>query len=172
VRTHINTNHQHSIRLRVYLVIYDLRLHLRVRDPTTWFLRCVGTAFEHFPLGSHNSCMVTAIGSYDQGELAFSCRWTGWAWDITGWSSRLHENYRSFLRRIYRICPNLTKENWRISTCNRLNLQTLGSQPVMPKNLPNHCLARVWRGPYLSLMNTRKSQKKLTLQYFIISDTK
>ena len=26
-----------------------------------------------------------------------------------------------------------------MSTCNRLNLQALGSQPVMPKNLPNHC---------------------------------
>ena len=25
-----------------------------------------------------------------------------------------------------------------MSTCNRLDLQTLGSQPVMPKNLPNH----------------------------------
>ena len=24
-------------------------------------------------------------------------------------------------------------------TCNRLDLQTLGSQPVMPKNLPDHC---------------------------------
>ena len=28
-----------------------------------------------------------------------------------------------------------------MSTCNRLDLQTLGSQPVMPTNLPNHwCL--------------------------------
>ena len=27
---------------------------------------------------------------------------------------------------------------WRMSTCNRLNLQTLGSQPVMSKNLPDH----------------------------------
>ena len=26
-----------------------------------------------------------------------------------------------------------------MSTCNRLDLQALGSQPVMPKNLPNHC---------------------------------
>ena len=26
-----------------------------------------------------------------------------------------------------------------MSTCNRLDLQTLGSQPVMPKNLPDHC---------------------------------
>ena len=28
-----------------------------------------------------------------------------------------------------------------MSTCNRLELQTLGSQPVMPKNLPNQWLA-------------------------------
>ena len=27
----------------------------------------------------------------------------------------------------------------KMSTCNRLDLQTLGSQPVMPKNLPDHC---------------------------------
>jgi hypothetical protein len=26
-----------------------------------------------------------------------------------------------------------------MSTCNRLDLQTLGSQPIMPKNLPEHC---------------------------------
>ena len=26
-----------------------------------------------------------------------------------------------------------------MSTCNRLDLQTLGSQPMMPKNLPDHC---------------------------------
>jgi hypothetical protein len=38
-------------------------------------------------------------------------------------------------RGIYRIYPNLIKENRRMSTCNRLDLQTLGSQPVMPKNL-------------------------------------
>ena len=35
---------------------------LRVRDHTTWFWRCVGTAFGHFLLGSHNF-MVTALGS-------------------------------------------------------------------------------------------------------------
>ena len=27
-----------------------------------------------------------------------------------------------------------------MSTCNRLDLQTVGSQPVMPKNLPDHCV--------------------------------
>ena len=41
-------------------------------------------------------------------------------------------------RGIYRIYPNLVKENRRMSTCNRLDLQTLGSQPIMPKNLPGH----------------------------------
>ena len=34
------------------------------------------------------------------------------------------------------------KENRRMSTCNRLDLQTLESQPVMPKNLPDHWLER------------------------------
>ena len=40
------------------------------------------------------------------------------------------------LRGIYRIYPNLIKKNRRLSTYNRLDLQTLGSQPVLPKNLP------------------------------------
>ena len=43
-------------------VTYDFTLHLRVCDHTTWFWRCVGTAFGHFLLGSHNF-MVTAPGS-------------------------------------------------------------------------------------------------------------
>ena len=29
------------------------------------------------------------------GELATSYKWTCWVWEITGWSSRLQENYRS-----------------------------------------------------------------------------
>ena len=29
-----------------------------------------------------------------------------------------------------------------MSTCNRLDLQTLGSQPIMPKNLPHHWIHR------------------------------
>ena len=40
---------------------------------------------------------------------------------------------------IYRIYPNLIKEYRRMSACNRFDLQTLGSQSVMPKNLPDHC---------------------------------
>jgi hypothetical protein len=32
----------------------------------------------------------------------------------------------------------LIKRNRRMSTCNRLELQTLRSQLIMPKNLPDH----------------------------------
>ena len=46
-------------------------------------------------------------------------------------------------KRIYRTYPNLIEEKRRMSTCNRLDLQTLGSQPVMPKNLPDHCPNRI-----------------------------
>ena len=39
-----------------------------------------------------------------------------------------------------------------MSTCNRLDLQTLGSYLVMPKNLPNHWLRSrgVWLDPTLN----------------------
>ena len=53
----------------------------------------------------------------------------------------VHQDCRKItdhFRGIYRIYPNLIKENRRMSTCNRLDLQTLGSQLVMPKNLPDH----------------------------------
>ena len=43
----------------------------------------------------------------------------------------------NYFRGICEIHPNLMKEIRRMSTCNRWDLQTLGSQPVMPKNLPN-----------------------------------
>jgi hypothetical protein len=42
-------------------------------------------------------------------------------------------------RGFYRIYPNFIKEYRRMSTCNRSNSQTLGSQRIMPKNLTNHC---------------------------------
>ena len=49
-------------------------------------------------------------------------------------------------RDIYRILyPNLIKENRRMSACNRLDMPTLGSQPViMPKILPDHWFHLQW----------------------------
>ena len=44
-------------------------------------------------------------------------------------------------RGIYRIYPNLIKEDRRMSTCNQLDLQTLGSQLIiMPKKSPRSLL--------------------------------
>ena len=41
------------------------------------------------------------LHTYDRGEPAVSYEWTGWIWEITNWwSSRLQENYRSFLRNL------------------------------------------------------------------------
>ena len=79
-------------------------------------------------MGSTLSC----VGSNDRGEPAVSYKWTGWVWEMTDWSSRLQENYRSFERNLGNM-PNLIKEIWRMSTCNRLDLQTLGLNRLCPK---------------------------------------
>ena len=53
--------------------------------------------------------------------------------------------FTDHFRGVYGIYSNLMKGNWRMWTCNRLDLQTLGSQPViLPKNLPDHCPGH-WR---------------------------
>ena len=52
-------------------------------------------------------------------------------------------------RGIYWIYRTLIKENQRMWTCNRLDLQAVGSEPVMPKNLPDHWLVLRWSLPQL-----------------------
>jgi hypothetical protein len=43
-------------------------------------------------------------------------------------------------RKSCRIYPKLVEKLRKISTYNQLDLETLGSQPIMPKNLPGHWL--------------------------------
>jgi len=50
---------------------FTLTYHLKVRDHTMCFRRCLGTAFAHFLLGSHNF-MVTSFGSCVKWPLHFS----------------------------------------------------------------------------------------------------
>jgi hypothetical protein len=57
---HVWGPYMNRMPLKLHLV--DFTLHLKVRDHTTWFWRCVGTAFRHLLLDSHNF-MVTALGS-------------------------------------------------------------------------------------------------------------
>ena len=55
---------------------------------------------------------------------------------------KITDDIKGIYRRIY---PDLITENRRMSTCNLLDLQTRGSQPIsMPKNLPNHCFQVQW----------------------------
>ena len=42
------------------------------------------------------------------------------------------------LRGIYGVHLKLIKKNGKITTCNWLDLETLGSQSIMQKNLPGH----------------------------------
>ena len=52
-------------------------------------------------------------------------------------------------------------------TCNRSDLQTLGSQPVMPKNLPDHCyMATRMHVSYKEWAGTSNSHSSCSLRYF------
>ena len=63
-----------------------------------------------------------------------------WVWKIIGWSSRLQKIINHF-RGIYEIYLELTKKKWKIITCNRLDLETLGFWPIMPhKSHRAYCL--------------------------------
>jgi hypothetical protein len=42
-------------------------------------------------------------------------------------------------RGIIEKCPHFMKKNRKMSTCNRLDWETLGSPPIMSKFLPGHC---------------------------------
>ena len=67
------------------------------------------------------------------GESAAACyRWTTWVWEITGWSSRFRDNYWSFWSISWNIPQFNEEKNWKMSTCNWLHLETLGSRPIMP----------------------------------------
>ena len=75
------------------------------------------------------------VHTYDRGEQAVSYRWS------------LRNNRLKFkttgqlpiiLEEFIEYTPILMKENRTMSTCNRLDLQILGCQLVMPKNLPDY----------------------------------
>ena len=44
-------------------------------------------------------------------------------------------NTRHHFRGMYGTCPNLIKEGRKLSTCNRLSLESVACPPIMPKNL-------------------------------------
>jgi hypothetical protein len=90
--------------------------------------------------------------TYDRGEPAVSCRWMNRLslrnnrlnFEVHQDCTKITDHFRGIYRRIY---PNLMKQNRRMSTCNRLDLQTLS-------NL-NRCLC-----PKISRITARNTDKK------------
>ena len=52
------------------------------------------------------------------------------------WSVEVQDfkKFTDHFRGIYRICLKWIKQNHKMSTCNQLDLESLGSWPTMPKN--------------------------------------
>ena len=65
----------------------------------------------------------------DQGEPSVR------VWEITSWVQDFMRIAKHF-RRIYGTYFKSIKKNRKITTCNRLDLETLGTRPIMPKDLP------------------------------------
>ena len=82
--------------------------------------------------GSTPNCEISSLLNIKtcQSLLCFGARWSTLCLKI----KKL--NITDHFRRICRIKPNLMNEKWKMSTYNWLDLQTLESQPIMPKNLP------------------------------------
>jgi hypothetical protein len=82
-------NYEPEDSMMIALLVYKKLARIRV----VTLSRCVvlvgfeGLCFE-------DRALTFLLCIYDRGEPAVS--WTGWSWEITGWSSRLQENYRSF----------------------------------------------------------------------------
>jgi hypothetical protein len=82
------------------------------------------------------SCHAYYI-SMNGGDPATSYTWTGRSFKALG-------KLTIILRGIHIICLKSIRENWK-STCNQLDLETLGSRSAMPKNLHGHCYIYVSR---------------------------
>jgi hypothetical protein len=90
----------------------------------------------------------------EQGEpTASSYTWTGWAWELTGWSSsRLQENYQSF-KRIDEIYLKIIKKNPEVVNMYPIGLWNsrilIGCVQISPQILDstlkkNHAIFMTW----------------------------
>jgi hypothetical protein len=73
------------------------------------------------------------------GKPACSYRRTGWVWE-----NRLKfQDFRKITKGIDKLYPNSIYKIRKMSTCNRLGLETLGYRLIMLTNLPGRCLYHI-----------------------------
>ena len=71
------------------------------------------------------------------------------------------------LRWIYRIYLDFIKENQKITTYNWLDLETLGSWPIVPKDLLGHWCELFYSIIFLNLFDFKNNIKDPKLPYMI-----
>ena len=77
-------------------------------------------------------------------------------------------NFTDLFTGIYRIYLKWIKPNRNMSTCNRLDLELLGSWPTMPKNLPGTGLAHLpWL--WISFHNTKSEPHFPLISWVLIA---
>ena len=86
-------------------------------------------------------------------------RWTGWVWGIPVEVQDLRKITYHF-KEIYTIYPKSIKRKPKMPTCNRLDLETLGSRPTMAKNLPWHWHVTSQSSEQLVIKKKRKEKKR------------
>ena len=92
--------HAKGVRIQSNVFVQGSRGQLRFPYPSNWinlvmsFLQCLGRFLGIigqtlvFPSPTGYKLRWSMNG---RGEPSASYEWTGWVWEITGWSSRLHE---------------------------------------------------------------------------------
>ena len=93
------------------------------------------------------------------GKATASYRWSGWVWEIIGWNSRLQENCQSFQRNLKNISQN-NQKNRKMSICNQLEFETLGSRLDYDQNSPKGSIVsyqqksqKAWYAIWLSMIH-------------------
>ena len=157
--------------------LWDLNLNVNVKEPITLSFSKLSCCFVPCLLHWCFICFKVQNDGDQRGWNAlFGARtWEGHMGTMTRENQQLVTDepvgvqdcrkITNSFRGIYRIYPNLIKEIRGMSRCNQLDLQTLGSQPVMPmKNLPNHCMGRRYSGLCTFHLHLQSLQLSLKLQ--------
>ena len=128
LNTEIENSRLHCGDLLIILQGRNFSRRQRVKECSTSMKSC-DTGHVPGPLlrGLHFHCWLIGPESMKHGESSTTTVVQGFG-----------EKLRIILEKFSKIFLKLIKKNRKMSTYNRLDLETLGSRPNMPKNLPGH----------------------------------